>query len=74
MIKQHLSIKGKYPDAILFYESPIPMCGILFRAAQGGQRSEVGETGGIYRELLILNDYLCVLCELCGKSFLWDKI
>ena len=66
MIKQYLSIKGKYPDAILFYrmgdfyemffddakfasrileitltsrnkkdESPIPMCGIPFRAAQG---------------------------------------
>lgn len=65
MIKQYLSIKGKYPDAVLFYrmgdfyemffedaklasrileitltsrnkkdESPIPMCGIPFRAAQ----------------------------------------
>ncbi len=66
MIKQYLSIKGNYPDAVLFYrmgdfyemffedaklasrileitltsrnkkdESPIPMCGIPFRAAQG---------------------------------------
>lgn len=66
MIKQYLAIKGKYPDAVLFYrmgdfyemffddaklaskileitltsrnkkdESPIPMCGIPFRAAKG---------------------------------------
>ncbi|MBW2567763.1 MAG: DNA mismatch repair protein MutS [Deltaproteobacteria bacterium] len=65
MIKQYLSIKDKYPDAILFYrmgdfyemffkdaevasrileitltsrnkkdESPVPMCGVPFRAAQ----------------------------------------
>ncbi|MDI6686946.1 MAG: DNA mismatch repair protein MutS [Desulfobacterales bacterium] len=74
MIKQYLSIKGKYPDAILFYrmgdfyemffddakiasrileitltsrnkkdESPIPMCGIPFRAAQGYISRLIGE-------------------------------
>jgi len=66
MIQQYLSIKGQYPDAILFYrmgdfyemffedaelaagileialtsrnkndESPIPMCGVPYKAAQG---------------------------------------
>lgn len=66
MMKQYLSIKGQYPDAILFYrmgdfyemffedaeiasrileitltsrnkkeETPIPMCGVPYRAAQG---------------------------------------
>ena len=65
-MKQYLSIKGQYPDAILFYrmgdfyemffedaeiasgileitltsrnkkeETPIPMCGVPYRAAQG---------------------------------------
>jgi DNA mismatch repair protein MutS len=82
MIKQYLSIKGQYPDAILFYrmgdfyemffedaqlasrvleitltsrnkndESPVPMCGVPHRAAQG------------YIARLIDNGYKVAVCD-----------
>jgi len=82
MIKQYLSIKDEYPDAILFYrmgdfyemffedaeiasrileitltsrnkkdESPVPMCGVPFRAVQG------------YIARLIDNGYKVAICD-----------
>ena len=82
MIQQYLSIKERYPDALLFYrmgdfyemffedahvasrvleitltsrnkndDSPIPMCGVPYRAAQG------------YISRLIENGYKVAICD-----------
>ena len=82
MMQQYLSIKERYPDALLFYrmgdfyemffedaqeasrvleitltsrnkkdDSPVPMCGVPYRAAQG------------YISRLIENGYKVAICD-----------